>query len=184
MDLNKEQLACLESPTKASIVAALRALGQSSVKELSRVTGGRPDSLYYHLRKLAKVGLVQVAKTRPAETRPETLYELTSDVFYMRHEGNSFEYQQSLFRSSKNVVRLVQRHYEDALSRIENEPDLGAALRCSFFSGRLSKENLAKFKKEHEELLKRAMATHDPTGEPVMFAGIMAPSGYREDVEK
>jgi DNA-binding transcriptional ArsR family regulator len=181
MVLNREQLACFESPVKASIIAALRALGPSSARELSQLTGGSTGALYHHLRRLMAVGLVRVAEVRPAETRPEAVYELTAPEFYMRGAVGDQEYRLSVFRSAKNILRLAQRQYENALEHVEVNPELEEAMRFNFMSARLSRENLAKLRADMEALLLQALRTNDPDGQPVIFAGILAPTSYEEN---
>lgn len=187
MILNREQLACFESPVKASIVAALRSLGPSSAKQLSGLTGGSAGALYHHLRKLTAVGLVRVAEVRPAETRPEAIYDLTAKEFFMRGEVGDQEFYGSIFRSAKNIMRLAQRHYENALQHVGKQPELEAAMKFNFVSTRLNKERLEKLKTDIEELLLSALRTNDPDGQPVIFAGLLAPTNFQsflEDSEK
>jgi hypothetical protein len=180
MNLNREQLRCFESPVKASIIAALRALGPSSARGLSQVTGNTTGSLYHHIRHLQKVGLLVVAETRAAETRPEAVYELAATEFFMRGAVGDHEYRTSIYKAAKNILRLAQRHYERALQDAREHPEVERAMRFNFVSARLSKDNLAKLTADMEALLLRALTTTDPDGEPVIFAGLLAPTGYRE----
>jgi len=179
MNLTRQQLKCFESPAKASIIAALRALGPSSAQELSQVTGGSTGSLYHHLRHLVGAGLLRVAEMRPAETRPEAVYELSAKEFFMRGSVGDQEYRVSIYRSAKNILRLAQRQYGQALDQVQNHPELEAAMRFNFVSARLSSRNLEKLKSEMESLLLAALATNDPDGDPIIFAGILAPTAYR-----
>lgn len=175
MVLNREQLECLESPIKASVFAVLRALGPSSARELTLVTGGTTGALYHHLRQMIKVGLVRIAEVRPAETRPEAVYELSSKEFFIQGEVGDQEYRESTFRSAKNVLRLVQRNYEGALEHVVEQPEIESGMKFHFMAARLSPKNLAKLRAGIEELLLEALATHDSDGLPVIFSGLMAP---------
>lgn len=179
MNLNREQIKCFESPVKATIIAALRSLKRASAKEISQVVGGNPNSLYQHLRQLIEVGLVTVAEVRPAETKPETVYELSAPEFFMKGAVGDQEYRESVYRSARNILRLTQRHYERALGQLPASPDLEAAMRFNFVSARLSPARLAKLKQDMEDLLLDAMNSHDPDGDPVIYAGLLAPTGYR-----
>jgi DNA-binding transcriptional ArsR family regulator len=179
MNLSPEQLACFESPVKASIIAALRALGPLSVREMANLTGGSAGSLYHHIRRLQKVDLIKVAEIRPAGTKPEAVYEMASPVYFMRGETEDQEYRESVFRAAKNITRLAQRHYQDALDNLPRNPDLEEAMRFSFVSARLSQENVATLKTKMQELLSWALATNDPDGDPVIFVGLLAPTGYK-----
>jgi DNA-binding transcriptional ArsR family regulator len=181
VNLNREQIKCFESPIKATIIAALRSLKRASAKEISQVVGGNANSLYQHLRQLIDVGLVIVAEVRPAETKPETVYELSAPEFFMKGEVGDQEYRESVYRSARNILRLTQRHYERALEQVPSTPELEAAMRFNFVSARLSPARLAKFKQDMEDLLLDAMSSHDPDGESLIYAGLLAPTDYNKN---
>ena len=64
----RDQVRALRSPTCQEIVDALGALGPATVADLGAHLGRAPDSLYYHLRTLARVGLVEETKARTGAT--------------------------------------------------------------------------------------------------------------------
>lgn len=59
------QLRALGSPARQEIVDALEAAGPSTMSELAGLVGRPADALYFHVRRLMKVGLV--VETSPRE---------------------------------------------------------------------------------------------------------------------
>ncbi|HUR26756.1 MAG TPA: helix-turn-helix domain-containing protein, partial [Planctomycetota bacterium] len=60
------QLEALASPLRQEIVDVLDAAGPCSIAELAQRLGRPPDSLYFHLRRLVKTGLVVEVERRRA----------------------------------------------------------------------------------------------------------------------
>src|SRR5512143_8280 len=67
-----DQIAALASPIRQEILDALAGMPGSSVASIADALGRPADSLYYHLRALARVGLVVPAGRGRA--RSEALY--------------------------------------------------------------------------------------------------------------
>lgn len=70
------ELTALESTVRQELVAALELRGPSTVAELAHELARKPESLYYHVRALERVGLVEVAGARPSRTRNRAEYRL------------------------------------------------------------------------------------------------------------
>ncbi|MEI8282789.1 MAG: helix-turn-helix domain-containing protein, partial [Armatimonadota bacterium] len=167
MNLSKEQLKAFESPIRATVINALRAHGELTVRDLSRIMGREADGLYYHVRHLIALGLVQIQQVRSAETRPEAVYELTAKEFYMDDHTGHPENAWSVFRSAKNVQKLALNHYQSALESGEDEAI--ESIRFGFSSGRMSKENLEILKRDLIEIGRRVLASNEPDGQPVLL---------------
>jgi hypothetical protein len=70
-----DQLRALASTVRQDIVDTLQALGGASVPELARHLSREPDSLYFHVRALLKVGLlVRLPDDRVQGGRREAMY--------------------------------------------------------------------------------------------------------------
>ena len=175
LDLSKEQVAAFESPVRATVIMALRSHKALSARELAEIIAVRPDSLYYHLKFLCKVGLVQVQGQRATPTRPEAVYELTAREFYMDNLLQDPEYDWSVYRSARNVTRMALSRYEEAL-RVSSPENV----RFSFAAGRMSAENLERLKADLRELGRRVLASNDPDGRPVLLTGLIV-SATSED---
>ena len=72
--LDRRQLEAMVSPRGHDIVDRLAADGPLSIKELAGQIGCQPSSLYHHVAKLLRVGLVVEAGTRVVRRRREQLY--------------------------------------------------------------------------------------------------------------
>ena len=73
--LDKQQLEAMVSPRGHDIVDRLTADGPMSIKELAQQIGCQPSSLYHHIAKLLRVGLVVDAGSRVVRRRREQLYD-------------------------------------------------------------------------------------------------------------
>ena len=58
------QMEALASPVRHHIHLAMEMLGECSVNELAERMGRVPETLYYHLRQLKKVGIVEQVGSR------------------------------------------------------------------------------------------------------------------------
>ncbi len=72
----RAQVRALASPARQEIVDALVAAGPCSIVELAAHTGRAPDSLYFHVRRLIKVGLVVELAPRSTGKRPAATYDV------------------------------------------------------------------------------------------------------------
>jgi DNA-binding transcriptional ArsR family regulator len=70
------QVRALESPRRQEIVDTLAALGPSSVGALAEHLGRPADTLYFHVRKLLKVGLIREAEQRKSGRHEWAVYAL------------------------------------------------------------------------------------------------------------
>src|SRR5258708_3778839 len=68
------QLAALAAAARQEIVDVLEQMGTVSVAELAAALGRPADALYFHLRALARAGLVRRAGHRARSGRQEALY--------------------------------------------------------------------------------------------------------------
>lgn len=70
------QMRALVSPVRQEIVDALVAAGPCSIADLAAHVGRAPDSLYFHIRRLVKVGLVLELNERATGRRPAAVYDV------------------------------------------------------------------------------------------------------------
>src|SRR5436190_2021792 len=81
------QVRALESPRRQEIVDALAALGASSVAELADHLGRPADSLYFHVRKLLKVGVIRELELRKSGRHEWAVYALHTRSARVRYDG-------------------------------------------------------------------------------------------------
>jgi len=107
------QIAALGSPARQEVVDGLQALGPSSIAELGASLGRAPDSLYYHVRALQKVGLVVPAGTRAAGARSEALYDVPGKLV-LDHEPATRREEEALARLVASALRIGERDFRRA----------------------------------------------------------------------
>lgn len=128
------QIAALASPARQELVDGLQALGPVSIAELARSLGRAPDSLYYHVRALSKVGLVVQAGTRTAGPRPEALYDVPGKLA-LDHEPATRREQASVARVVASALRIGERDFRRALA--EGRAHHGRGPRRNAWGGRM-----------------------------------------------
>lgn len=74
------QIRALESPMRQEIVDAITGLGPSSITELAAFLGRAPDSLYFHIKKLVKVRLVQEVEKRKDGRHESAIYAIPGSL--------------------------------------------------------------------------------------------------------
>jgi DNA-binding transcriptional ArsR family regulator len=113
------ELRALASPGAAQVLDALRALGRGSVNELALHLGRPAESLYYHVRKLERAGLVVEVERRPTGRRPEAVYEPVAPVLRVDSSRRTPAWR----RESARVVRGRMRAVERALLAGLDDPE-------------------------------------------------------------
>lgn len=109
-----KQLAALTSPVRVELLENLGLWGPCSVAELAQRMGRAPDSLYYHVRKLASLGLIASAGERAGAGRPEALYELPARVIEIERYSDG-EARAQTSKAIHSVLRLAGRELDEAL---------------------------------------------------------------------
>lgn len=173
--LTLRQLECLESPVRIGLFGALRALGPSSVRELARYVGRRPDALYYHVRALQRVGLVVVHERRAAGSRREAVYRLKEKPYVLRSLRGDPAYRASALRAARNASRLALRHYARAVDTIDDDPRVEETLDFHMAFARLDRARLARLKRDLHRLLADALGDGGEGGERVLAVAVLTP---------
>jgi DNA-binding transcriptional ArsR family regulator len=92
------------------LVAALEALGLSSVRELAAHLGRSPQSLYFHLRPLLESGLVEEAGERVVGRRTEHLYRLVGTL-RIAGDVTDPDYGHAMAEMCRSITRAAERDY-------------------------------------------------------------------------
>ena len=108
------QIAALASPARQEVVDGLQALGPCSIAELGANLGRAPDSLYYHVRALEKLGLVVRAGQRTSGARPEALYDVPGKLA-LDHEPGTKRERELLASLVAAALRSGARDFRRAL---------------------------------------------------------------------
>lgn len=76
-----EDWAVMMAPVRFELLEVMRDIAPCSVGELADALDRPADSIYPHLRQLAKIGVVVEAGSRASRTRPGKVYDLVADDF-------------------------------------------------------------------------------------------------------
>ena len=109
----KKELSALASSARQEIIDVLGQMGTVSVAELAQTLGRPADTLYYHLRILAKAGLVQSVGSRIKDGRPEALFR--SRNLSIDYEAARQTNERGLIGVASSMLRLGIRDFEDAV---------------------------------------------------------------------
>lgn len=111
-----EQLRALRSSVRQEIVDTVQSLGACSAAEIARELGRPADGLYYHLKALLQVGLLEEAGTRQSHGRSEALYATRSPDSPMRlhYDPEDPENVAAVLRVVASMLRMTERDFADA----------------------------------------------------------------------
>jgi len=167
---NPEQVAVLGSAVRLQIADLLSSEGEASVPELARRLGRSPESLYYHVRKLAEVGIVEVAGERRVRTGFEAVYRLVAPEIRIDPKERSRPYLHALARCCAAMLRQTSRDYRRSIEGggavLEGESRDVALRRHTV---RLDPEGLAKLNSLLEEI-PHVLREHESTNGGQSFA--------------
>ena len=105
----------LASPTRIEIVDTLEALGRPvSVAELAGELGRPADGLYYHLRQLARGGLIE-EETAP-DGRRYRLRSRSGSRLSLRYRPGATANARAVGRVAGSVLRVAERDFKRALA--------------------------------------------------------------------
>lgn len=116
---DQTQFAALASGTRQEIVDVLPRLGTASVADIARALDRPPDTLYYHLRALAKVGLIESAGSRRTERRQEALYRAVAPQIQLRLEPRTPSRNRAATAIVSSAMRMGIRDYKRALAQAD-----------------------------------------------------------------
>lgn len=113
--LTEAQRKALVSPARIEIVECILHLGPQPVARIGKLLGRAPDSLYYHLKRLVKVGILKESRNADAGQRGETTYEATARGFHSECDPGDPESVEIERAGLGALLRLTERTYSRAL---------------------------------------------------------------------
>jgi DNA-binding transcriptional ArsR family regulator len=116
--LDTEQLRALGSEVRLRIFHQLKK--PSTAAELASRLGMQEKSLYYHLRALAKVGLIYECGVRHAAKKPQAIFQAAMRAVRIQPDLAQAEHRRIAVKNTSALLRTVAREFEAA---IETEPD-------------------------------------------------------------
>jgi predicted transcriptional regulator len=175
------QIEALATPARQEVVDGLAALGSASIAELAAHLGRAPDSLYYHVRKLVKVGLVEPRGLRGEGPRAEAVYATPQPRVVLDWQPSTPRERASLLRLLGSLLRITERDlkgaFEAGLARFRRGPrrnTWGGRVK-----GRLTHDEIAEVR-GHVEAITTLLAgsagrASDRSGELVAFTFVLTP---------
>ncbi len=106
-----EQVRALESTVCQEIVDLVGAAGPSSVREMAGFMGRRPDSLYYHVRRLSAVGLLVDRGIRGSGRRAEAVYDVPGRPLRLAYDPSDPENVRAVSRVAASMLRSSNRDF-------------------------------------------------------------------------
>ena len=110
---SSSQLRALASPARQEILDLLARTGPASAADLGRLLQRPADGLYYHLRALARVGLIRAA-TRVRAGRTETVYRSAHREPALRHDVSPSGNSAAVTAIVASMLRLGVRDFRKA----------------------------------------------------------------------
>lgn len=159
-----EQLRALASPMAIEIIEALQTRGAATVAELGPRVGRKANSLHYHIRKLARAGLVNKVGTRRSGARTQAVYDVPADRFTGKTVPPSAQVKRltvvavaaGLRLATRDFARAVELPFAEAGGKHRN-------ILANRHKGWLTRDELAKINK-HVEALRKILAENKEPG--------------------
>jgi DNA-binding transcriptional ArsR family regulator len=109
----RRRVRALESPVRQEIVDAVAGAGAGTIAQIGEWVGRRPDTLYYHIRALVRVGLLERVGRRRAGKRFGAVYDVPGRPVRMSLGGEAGP--EDLARVLRSALRLADRDFRRAL---------------------------------------------------------------------
>ncbi len=129
-----DQRAALTSPLRLEILEHFHVVGPAAVDEVAARMGRAPDSLYYHVRMLVKVGLLRPRGSRKSGKRDKTLYALVAPRIEVSCRPGSASATETTMKTLGSAFRMAEREMRASL---ESGRFKEQGRHRNFFAGRL-----------------------------------------------
>lgn len=111
-----DQIQALAAPARQEIIDALISSGPASATDIAAALGRAADSLYYHIRKLEKVGLVVVVETRRCGRRDEAVYDVPGRPMRIDYDLSDRRVAAAVVDIMGAMLRITQRDFSEAVA--------------------------------------------------------------------
>jgi len=106
-----KQLSAAASPVRVQILDVMGAVGDCSAADLAEHMDRPVQSLYYHLKKLESVKLIEEAGSRGEGVRREALYRPVASNISVAPNSSARGYDNALAKGAGATLRLANREY-------------------------------------------------------------------------
>jgi predicted transcriptional regulator len=112
-----EQFKALTSPVRGEILDIVNLMGPLSITEVAAYTGRPIDSLYYHVRRLVKVGLLVNVAKRKAKRQMEATYDLPGRPMFLQYVPSQLKHVENVIKSIGTMLRVTERNFRNAFEK-------------------------------------------------------------------
>ena len=168
-----EQMDALASPVRHQIHIAMEMIGRCSVNQLAERLDRVPETLYYHVRRLEKVGIVERVGSRVAGSREEAIYQLKARRLRVDPSQTSARFLQAMAKGCGSLLRFAQRSFEQALVRkAERRMIPKRSLRIEQVAVRLSSQSLEELNRRLDSIQEFISDADEPEGKQMYVVTI------------
>jgi DNA-binding transcriptional ArsR family regulator len=175
--LDPDQILCLASAPRMTIVDRLAADGPMSVDDLARVIGMKQTAVYHHIHKLEAVGLVRATDRRllPGARKPQRLYATPAPHMRMSRALGEKRLRHGVVRCAGAALRQADRDFSEGFAF--NPVHEGRERNHGFFRliGRPGPETLEKINTHLNAIHDLLAQSEDRNGPPIALSWAMAP---------
>ncbi len=177
------QVEALTSTVRGEIVDIVDLMGPVSVAEIAGVMGRPIDSLYYHVRRLVKVGLLVETARRKAARLEEAVFDLPGRPMFVAYRPSQAEFVRVLIRSIAGMLRMAARDFKAAFEKgLVRESDRGRNVVHSRALGWFTDDEVMQMRTQIEETITRFRSTvrhRKPNSRLYVLTSILVPLDER-----
>ena len=170
-----DQIETLSSPARQEILSSVETYGPCSISEIADNLGRPADSLYYHIRKMTRVGLLVDRGSRRARRRDEHLFDVPGRPM-VTCEPQGPAAQDAVLKTTAAMLRLTDRNVQEAFRSGEavlEGPDQNvAACRAKGWLNPDERREVLDLMKRVHEIVNRGTTNHD--GSDLMAVSMVA----------
>ncbi|HEY6194299.1 MAG TPA: helix-turn-helix domain-containing protein [Candidatus Eisenbacteria bacterium] len=111
----QDQLRVLRSPLRQEILDAIAGTGPISVAGLARVLDRAPDALHYHVRHLARVGLLDASDRKRPGRRRDRVFDVPGRPLHIPPRPADAAYRSTLRGIVSAMLNLTRRQHAAAI---------------------------------------------------------------------
>ena len=119
----RDQIAALESAVRQEVIDTIQAAGPLSAGELSKLMGRPADALYYHLKRLVKVGLLALRSARRRGRRDESVYDLAGHPLVLDYPVSAKGQAHPLSGLVRSMLRTAEKDFRASVGTAPARPD-------------------------------------------------------------
>lgn len=174
------QLKAVISPARGTIYSMVAAFGPLSVRDIAKLTGASPSSLYYHVERLLAVGLLVEAGARQIAKKLEQLYDAPSRRMRMTEAIKDPRNDQYLKAIAGSICKQANRDFTRARSASHCRVS-GVSKNLGFarLVGRPDAVTLAKVNEHLEAIADLFAESAGGAAGVVSISWVLAPRGVR-----